>query len=751
MIAAITRSLLAALLLLALPAVAAPPLALIIDSSGSMAADLDGQPRLDIARQVIVESAADWAAGAELGLVAYGHRRAGDCADIETLLPVGPLDMAALGTALDQLRARGKTPLSASLIEAAGLLPDGGSIILVSDGLETCAADPCAVAASLHAANVDLRIFVIGFGLTEPELETLRCIADNGGGLLLPADDAQSLGETLATVGEAASTPPPASVEPSPQPVAPAPVPVEPAPQPVVAEPVTIQPEPAPPPAPTAVPVSFQAVTASGPMPAPVQWSVTPARGGPAVYEGGGIGIALDLLPGRYTFALAGNNVTGGAELEVTGTLDTPLPVPIAAGHLLAHLTAGNGLTLAEAELGEEIAWAITPLDGQPELTPVTGLDASAVLAPGRYHVAATLGDHGAATEVEITEGQTSEPILSLALGRLTLALELDAGPVTSGTGLSWTITPTAGGDPIAIAGAARPTLVLPAGGYIVAATLDGATVSAEAMVVEGEPATVTLSNAAGTVTLEGTLGPDGPLLDDWRNAIWTVAPAGGQDVAAALVDHAEARPVVTLVPGAWQATLKSGTTTTTQLFTVKPGVEQTVRIAQAAGRLQLSGRLATGSEPFADWRDVLWTVRSTDGTTTLLDSSPELTPILIVPEGDWLVTLVSGGARFEQALTIAAGDEQAIDAVLEAGRLTVSFPPGGGVASLTISSLDAGGNPAAPLLSGLAAPAFATILPAGQYLVEATSTDGGYASAPFELAVGETRQIEMTFDPLSP
>jgi Ca-activated chloride channel family protein len=738
MIATLIRAVLGAAWLLALgattPASATPPLVLIIDASGSMAAELDGEPRLDIARRVIHDEAAHWANGAELGLVAYGHRRKGDCADIETMLPVGPLDMATLGNALDQLRARGKTPLSAALVAASGLLPDGGSIVLVSDGLETCDADPCAVAASLRQANVDLRIFVIGFGLTRPELDTLGCIAENGGGLLLPADSAQSLSETLSTVGEAAASPPPP--------------PTEPPPQPVVAKPMPAEPEPAPatPAPPTPVPVDFEAVTALGRMPAPVQWTVKPAGADQPVYEGGGIGIALDLPPGRYDIALAGNNVSGGAELEITGPSDTPMPVPIAAGHLLVHLTAGNGLTLAQAELGDQIAWTIAPLDAQPQTALMTGLDANAVLAPGRYRVTATLADHVAEAEVMVGEGETTEITLSLALGRLTLELMLDDGPVTSGSGLDWTIAPATGGDPVAVAGTARPTLMLPAGSYVVSARLDGATVTGEVVVADGAATVLTLSNAAGTVTLEATLGPGGPVLDDWRDVVWTVSPSGGQDVGSALTDHAEARPVVTLVPGEWEAMLKSGAATTTQRFTVQPGIEQTIRIAQAAGRLRLSGRLTSGSEPFSDWRDVLWTVRSADGATTLLDSSPDLAPVLVVPEGDWLVTLVSGGARLEQRVTIVAGDDQSLDAALEAGRLSAKLPDGS-IATLTISPLDAGGNPLEPMLSGTAAPNFATVLPAGQYLLEATSIDGRYASAPFELAPGETQQIDMTWN----
>src|SRR6185312_16897192 len=67
------------------------PSVLIVDSSGSMAARLpDGRIKLDAARAVIKETLANWPEGGQLAVVAYGHRRQSDCADIETLRPMGP-------------------------------------------------------------------------------------------------------------------------------------------------------------------------------------------------------------------------------------------------------------------------------------------------------------------------------------------------------------------------------------------------------------------------------------------------------------------------------------------------------------------------------------------------------------------------------------------------------------------------------------------------------------------------------------
>ena len=124
------------------------PAVIVFDSSGSMAAHLpDGRSKLDAARAIVADTVASWPTGGELGVIAYGHRRKNDCTDIETVLPLGPLSAGAVAHALQPLKARGMTPLSRALEEAAKLLPDGGgTIVLVSDGIETCNADPCAVA-----------------------------------------------------------------------------------------------------------------------------------------------------------------------------------------------------------------------------------------------------------------------------------------------------------------------------------------------------------------------------------------------------------------------------------------------------------------------------------------------------------------------------------------------------------------------------------------------------------------------------
>lgn len=97
-------------------------------------------------------------------------------------------DGAALGQRLRALMPRGKTPLADALRRAAAEIPataEEADIVLVTDGLETCGGDPCAVAAELAAEGVPIRAHVVGFGLTEGEVRQIACVAENTGGLVL--------------------------------------------------------------------------------------------------------------------------------------------------------------------------------------------------------------------------------------------------------------------------------------------------------------------------------------------------------------------------------------------------------------------------------------------------------------------------------------------------------------------------------------------------------------------------------------
>ena len=189
---------------------------LILDASGSMWGQIEGVNKIVIAKDVVEGLVRSLPVEQRLGLVAYGHRRKGDCADIETLADVGGSrkDMIA---EIRNLNPKGKTPLTDSVQYAAENLnytKKAATVILVSDGVETCAPDPCALAKTLEENGLDFTVHVVGFDVTVEERKSLACIAEETGGEFLSADNADELADALTQVAAISAPPPEAEAEP---------------------------------------------------------------------------------------------------------------------------------------------------------------------------------------------------------------------------------------------------------------------------------------------------------------------------------------------------------------------------------------------------------------------------------------------------------------------------------------------------------------------------------------------------------
>jgi Ca-activated chloride channel family protein len=196
---------------------------IVLDASGSMWGQIDGRPKLEIAREALGSVLSGLDPATEIGLMAYGHREKGSCADIELVVPPAPGTAQAITDAANAMQFLGKTPLTEAVRRAAAELKsteEKATVILITDGIETCEADPCALGAELEASGVDFTAHVVGFGLTAEEGATVACLAKNTGGKYIQAKDAGSLVEALKTT-VAVVEPEPAPVpEPEPTPMA---------------------------------------------------------------------------------------------------------------------------------------------------------------------------------------------------------------------------------------------------------------------------------------------------------------------------------------------------------------------------------------------------------------------------------------------------------------------------------------------------------------------------------------------------
>lgn len=189
-----------------------PDLMFVFDASGSMWGQVDGVAKIEIARDVFTDLSADWVgSGQSVGLIAYGHRRKGDCGDIELVAPPSASAAASLADVVNGLIPRGKTPLSQAVRMAAEELKfteNAATVVLLSDGKETCDLDPCAVGAELERLGVNFTAHVIGFDIRDAaDKAQLQCLAENTGGTYVDARNSETLKNALSKVTKASDVP----------------------------------------------------------------------------------------------------------------------------------------------------------------------------------------------------------------------------------------------------------------------------------------------------------------------------------------------------------------------------------------------------------------------------------------------------------------------------------------------------------------------------------------------------------------
>jgi len=176
------------------------PILFIYDASGSMWGQMENKTKKEIASEVLITTVGNLPDQQNIGLIAYGHRTKGDCDDIEYMVSLTNDTKASVTTAVKNLNPTGKTPLARSAVLALNSLKGSNTkatIILITDGVESCDGDICKVVTDAKANGIDFKLHIVGFGLKDGEKEQLICAAKAGNGNYYDADNSGGLGEVL--------------------------------------------------------------------------------------------------------------------------------------------------------------------------------------------------------------------------------------------------------------------------------------------------------------------------------------------------------------------------------------------------------------------------------------------------------------------------------------------------------------------------------------------------------------------------
>ncbi len=179
----------------------------ILDASGSMKQITAGKTQIDSAKEAMTEVLKDFPASVPVGLRVYAHRenqadKEKSCLDTELIAPLSAGSAGRIISALNSIQPKGYTPMSYSLEQARNDFDvsreSQKTIILLSDGEETCGGDPAETVKKLLADGFKFTLHVIGFNVDAKTKAQLEAAALAGNGQYFSAKNAAELAKAMS-------------------------------------------------------------------------------------------------------------------------------------------------------------------------------------------------------------------------------------------------------------------------------------------------------------------------------------------------------------------------------------------------------------------------------------------------------------------------------------------------------------------------------------------------------------------------
>lgn len=159
----------------------------LLDGSGSMLAGWGDTNRITAAKELLGDLVDSLKANPklELALRVYGHlyrRSSQNCKDTRLEVGFGKSNHNQIINELKTIEPKGTTPIAYSLEQAANDFPSTAGyrniVIIITDGIESCDGDPCAVSLALQKRGIFLKPFIIGIGMGQDFKEQFKCIGE---------------------------------------------------------------------------------------------------------------------------------------------------------------------------------------------------------------------------------------------------------------------------------------------------------------------------------------------------------------------------------------------------------------------------------------------------------------------------------------------------------------------------------------------------------------------------------------------
>ncbi len=653
---------------------ATPSTLVIFDGSGSMWGKLEGEkPTKFVQARDAIRVALGKVApqSTHVGLMSYGHRRQGDCTDVQVIAQAeaaaAPAFTDRIVNPLEKINPKGKGPLTAALREAAKVLgkaPGPRSIVLIHDDPDNCQQDACAALAELQQSAPGVVVHVVGLGLRPDDVSRYQCLTRATGGRHIDAQDGGQVAagvdgvlalalqgargaDQIATLAKVAVA----------EPVKPLVIAAD--------KPAAITLALTGPPALRLRALLAKDVALAGHR---VRWSVWPdtaAAGVAPIATADGIDTIVPLALGTYRVrAEAGlmaveRTVTAGAQGEtlaeaVFEAAEIRLKGVLAgdATLLVSHRAATSDPKAPARRIG------IWP-HGQTAL----------LVPPGAVTLHLEQAELRADRQIEVAAGQAREVEMAQAGGRVLLDLMPPVGPVVTpasgpagapGGAAPVTIFAISEDDPdaprgrkeLARSAATTAEFVVAPGSYIVSAMRGALETRERVTVAAGDAVRRSLPLVAARLIIAARLE---------RNADGAAVGSAADTFRLSRLDSPDMPPlllagpaaIVDLPPGRYRVTARrnAAAINAQQDIELKAGDYKTVTLEYQAGGLRLEAVVKGEAGPLG----IAWLIA--DETGRLVWSSAEAAPTALLGVGRYTVRMALRGARYEVAVDIRHGE----------------------------------------------------------------------------------------------
>lgn len=628
-----------------------PTAMIVFDGSGSIwgAIGTEKLAKFDVARSSLRTAVIAAAAKGRLGLTAFGHRRRGDCRDVEVMLAADAGPPERITEALDKLNPKGKGPISLALREAhKSLAADPAnsaqaSIIVIHDGADNCGADPCAIAAEIAKSPRRVPVHLVSLALERADAQKMSCVAKLTGGRMIEANDVASVDAAIAeafTLANLAGPPAPAAQAEEPaKPAAPA----------EKEGPPRLR--------------LFASLASEGPaLTTPLRWRLFKAGSKDAILDKAAAEIMEPIEAGDYEIEAHKGLVLTRGPITVADAGVTEVRVPLNAGWIqVSARAARTGETLPDALV------TVSRMDdsGEPDAQsrePVwIGRSESEILLPaGGYHV--RLGDGLVSSEQTVTLSPGGRAVAEFmsSVGLLELSTQLsETGPPVDG--VSYVIAEDDPDSPqgrreVARSAHPQPTFTLPAGTYYITASAGDTEARERIAIGPGETIKKSLVLGVSNVTLATSIEPAS--LGAGATIVSRVLSLDGEPREVARSTTASA--TFALPPGRYRIETRAGAENVRNSTEIEVGPGKDLAVTQRipAGRITVkpAAPSAPGTSAFGAWE-----VRDKDGAMVVRAPRPEMRTALLAP-GRYTVRSEGADRLTETPFEVRPGEDRVIE-----------------------------------------------------------------------------------------